>query len=140
MASSKRKAALFIIVGSIASASTVVYAAIESTKSQPEQSIILAVAVIFGGIAQLGSTGLLVKKYMGKVDKLAEGEPALVAALESHKTIMESLAKSITDLYDSRNNHQNNLTEINTLHETKGCWTPRKTERRKKQIRKGPTP
>lgn len=117
----QRRFAVLISAGLLASFAGTAYAATAAAGGNTEQSMGVIVALAFSGLSQLGSTGLLIKKYMAKIDKDGEAIPVLVATLEAHKKAMEEHAENLRELYGSRNAHQNDLTEIKALHRFKRC-------------------
>ncbi|CAK0767696.1 exported hypothetical protein [Gammaproteobacteria bacterium] len=117
----KWRSVLFIITGALASVAGVAYAATAAPSPGGETPIGVIVAIAMSGLSQLGSTAMLVKRYMTKVDKDGETIPTLVATLEANKLAMTTIAANQTELFESRNDHAKQLTEINLIHEMLEC-------------------
>lgn len=112
--------AVILIIGiSIAYGTSV---SVDNNNDQQNSSMfIVSAGLIFNGIVNIGCLVFLAKRYMSKVDKTDETLPALVATLKSTKEAMDKHAKSIEELYNTRNIHEIKLTQIETIHKLKGC-------------------
>lgn len=84
-------------------------------------SIVIAIGLLFNGLANIGSIVFFAKRYMSKVDRTDETLPAIMATLEATKNAMEQQAKSIGELYGTRNSHEIKLARIETIHQMRGC-------------------
>lgn len=117
----KWRSVLFIIAGALSSVAGVAYAATAAPAGGGETPVGVIVAIAMSGLSQLGSTAMLVKRYMTKVDKDGETIPTLVATLEANKLAMTTIAANQAELFESRNDHAKQLTEINLIHEMLEC-------------------
>lgn len=117
----KWRSVLFIIAGALSSVAGVAYAATAAPATGGETPVGVIIAIAMSGLSQLGSTAMLVKRYMTKVDKDGETIPTLVATLEANKSAMTAQASSLIELFESRNEHAKQLTEINLIHEMLEC-------------------
>lgn len=80
------------------------------------------------GLANLGCVKLLIDRTLKQNDettKLANAHSVILATVsENLKTTSETLERvqtNVEELYDARNAHKENLTEINALHKFKRC-------------------
>ncbi|MDT8419348.1 MAG: hypothetical protein RQ754_02865 [Desulfuromonadales bacterium] len=97
-------------------------------------------AVVVGGImaaSNIGGVWALIKVYMRRVDdtnKITTEHSILLArTAENQMATAETLTRlnqDVRELFQGKNRHSENLTEINTLHETKGCKTLYQGDRR----------
>jgi cephalosporin-C deacetylase-like acetyl esterase len=71
--------------------------------------------------ANLGAVAFMVKHYTDKVDKQGEITPKLEQSICTIDKAIESITRSVDELYTSRNKHDQELTAISTLHEFRGC-------------------
>jgi len=92
-----------------------------SDQQAPSTAFIIAVGLFFNGAANIGSIIFFVKKYVAKVDKTDDTLPSLIATLESTKRAMDQHARSIEELYSTRNNHNIKLARIETIYRLRGC-------------------
>lgn len=93
----------------------------QAVESGNMQTSITILAMIFNGCAFFGGLLFLSKKYMTKIDQIAEATPTMV---ETMKTIQECLAgheESISSHYRSLEAHSLQLKEIETIHRLRGC-------------------
>lgn len=85
--------------------------------------------ILVAGIMAAGNFGgilLLAKKYAGAVDEHNRVIPAVLETLKTINTSAEKTAQSLKELYDGRNDHENRLVEVETVHKIKGCDQPAK--------------
>jgi hypothetical protein len=134
----KKRAALFIISGAAASIAGVAYAATAQQTPSGETPLGVIFAIAFSALSQLGSTAILVKRYMTKVDKDGETIPTLVASLDAYKLAMTTIATNQTELFVSRNKHEKEIAEINLIHEMLQC--KKQVQRSGEDRRHGSTP
>lgn len=78
--------------------------------------LIQSLAIVFNGVSFLGCMIWLSKKYMIKVDQMAETTPSMIKTLEA-------LTASIKEHYQSLEGHGIRLTQIETIHHIRGCNT-----------------
>lgn len=78
--------------------------------------------------SNIGVVVYIAKKYIEKVDKQSEMMGAtnvVIATLTKNSEIVSAainkMSSNITDLYECRNDHDKQLTKINTIHAIKGC-------------------
>lgn len=96
-------------------------AATDNSTQDSSTALIIAIGLFFNGAANIGSIVFFAKRYVSKVDKTDETLPVLVATLESTKKAMDQHARSIEELYNTKNSHEIKLTKIETIHKMRGC-------------------
>lgn len=86
-----------------------------STSSDMDQYLLIqALAIVFNGVSFLGCVLWMSKKYMVKVDQISEATPSMIKTLEA-------LTASIKEHYQSLEGHSTRLTQIETVHNIRGC-------------------
>ena len=133
----KWRTGIIVIMGTIASVAGVAYAAV-TQQAAAETPVGVIIVVAMSGLSQLGSTALLIKRYMTKVDKDGETIPMIVATLEANKLAMTAQASSLVELFNSRNKHEKEIAEINLMHEWLEC--KKQIQRSGKDRRQGSGP
>lgn len=80
-------------------------------------------SIIIGltAVANIGAVGYIAKSIVGKVEQHSELLPKIVASLDSNAKTQQVISASIAELFDSRNDHAERLTTIETTHALHGC-------------------
>lgn len=86
------------------------------------------IGAIILAASNLGAAKILLSRSLDKIDQMDRQQRDHAVILErtvqTQNTTVENLQhiqESIKELYDSRNSQNDNLVEINTLHELKRC-------------------
>ena len=74
--------------------------------------------VIGGGIVHF------CKRYTDQSDAQEKTLPVITKSIESIEEATSKIKDSISELYESRNKHSEQLTRIETIHRLKGCDKP----------------
>jgi predicted transcriptional regulator len=75
--------------------------------------------------ANIGAVVYLVRSVVGRVDKHNEILPEVVQTLKNISENQREISRAQRDLYESRNDHDRRLTEIETTHRLNGCGVPK---------------
>lgn len=85
--------------------------------------LIQSLAIVFNGVSFLGCMIWLSKKYMIKVDQMAETTPSMIKTLEALTESIKEQSFSIKEHHQSLEGHGIRLTQIETIHHIRGCNT-----------------
>lgn len=77
-------------------------------------------AVLGGGITHI------LKRYTESVDSQEKMLPVLAKSIETINNAVGSINSAIEELYKCRNDHNEKLSVIETIHKLKGCDQPMK--------------
>lgn len=72
-------------------------------------------------LANIGAVAYLVKRVVDKVESHSELMPQIVEAQKSIAASLESVDKNQTRLWESRDDHDRRLTDIEAIHRIHGC-------------------
>lgn len=81
----------------------------------------ISVESVMISFANIGAVAYLVKRVVDKVEKHSELMPQIVEAQKSIASSLEAVDRNQTRLWESRNDHDRRLTDIEAIHRIHGC-------------------
>jgi len=101
-------------------ASTLAYAT-DAIMQRQDSPTLTFLALLFNGMASIGSVVWIAKRYVVKVDMTVEIIPKLVAAISTIEKAIESHTRRLGELDEGQNDHEQKLIRIDTVQDLRGC-------------------